>query len=172
MRSRYPHRRATYPHPALSTSHAQRGRVVHTFHTPTAARLVLLLVLLVVLEGGAGGTTPARATHEVGPYQVSGPATWYDHTAGWAGQATVALPAALGGRYDGTAHGLVTICADRCATLPVVDYCACPGGRVADLSRAAWPLVTDEPYAAGVISVTVTSPATTGLPNTAMEERP
>jgi hypothetical protein len=88
---------------------------------------------------------------------VTGIASTYPATAGWDGQATVALPGALGGAYTGAVNGHVTVCADRCARLPVVDWCDCYWGtedqRVVDLSHAAWPLVSDQPLERGLIEV-------------------
>jgi len=91
---------------------------------------------------------------------TSGKATWYCCTMGWRGQAVVALPGALGGRYDAApAARFATVCADRCAVLPVVDYCGCYWGtasqRVADLSPEAWAAISDAPMSRGVIPVTV-----------------
>jgi hypothetical protein len=53
----------------------------------------------------------------------------------------------------------VLICADRCVMLPVVDSCPCYAGtsdqRIANLSHAAWALVSDMPLAEGLIEVEV-----------------
>jgi hypothetical protein len=104
-------------------------------------------------------TAPAAA---ISPQAVerTGVASNYRGTSGWIGAATVALPGDLGGRYSGEVNGTVTVCADRCADLPVVDWCECFWGtddeRVADLSHAAWALVSDAPLADGLIEVRVT----------------
>ncbi|HET6381504.1 MAG TPA: hypothetical protein VFH63_10815 [candidate division Zixibacteria bacterium] len=90
---------------------------------------------------------------------VEGIASNYPGTAGYIGQATVAMPGALGGAYTGAVNGYATVCADRCARLPIVDWCQCYWGtadqRVADLSHAAWALVTDQPLSRGLVPVRV-----------------
>lgn len=91
---------------------------------------------------------------------ASGKATYYCCTLGYRGQAVVALPGALGGHYDPPpAARYVTVCADRCVSLPVVDYCGCSWGtagqKVADLSPEAWAAVTDRSRSLGVVQVTI-----------------
>ena len=104
----------------------------------------------------AAAPTPAAPSGDT----VTGSATWYCCSAGYRGQAVVALPGALGGQYDPPpAARSVTVCADRCVVLPVVDYCGCHWGtsaqKVADLSPEGWAAVTDRARSAGVVTVTI-----------------
>ena len=113
--------------------------------------------------GGDPGDEPeaAEARFRIQPIDgvVSGVASSYPENRGWEGQATVALPLEMGGAIPDGEPALVVVCADRCVVLPVVDSCPCyvgtPDQRVANLSHAAWRLVTDMPLEEGLIPVEV-----------------
>ena len=102
---------------------------------------------------------PAVAGISVVDGLVTGNASSYGESVGWEGQATVALPLEIGGEIPEGEPKVVLICADRCVSLPVVDSCPCyvgtPDQRVANLSHAAWALVTDMPLEEGLIPVQV-----------------
>jgi hypothetical protein len=126
--------------------------------TPASAPMEATLYLVPTIKAAAV-QAPRAATGPTGD-TVTGSATWYCCSLGYRGQAVVALPGALGGRYDSPpAARSVTVCADRCVSLPVVDYCGCHWGtsaqKVADLSPEAWAAVTDRSRSAGVVKVTI-----------------
>lgn len=108
----------------------------------------------------AAAAVPTRVKPPKAGDSVTGLATWYCCSSGYRGQAVVALPGALGGQYDPPPSSrTVTVCADRCAQLPVVDYCGCLWGtadqKIADLSPEAWAAISNSGTSAGVITVTV-----------------
>ena len=120
------------------------------------------------LAGGSGrlASGPGSGVNEVAVPDIAaidglatGLASSYRENIGWEGQPTVALPLELGGAIPEGEAPVVLVCADRCVNLPVVDSCPCyvgtPDQRVANLSHAAWRLVTDAPLEEGLIPVEV-----------------
>jgi hypothetical protein len=109
------------------------------------------------LAGGADGTGIAPLTAVDG--LATGMASSYGESIGWEGEPTVALPVELGGGMPDGEPTWVLVCADRCVALPVVDSCPCYVGtsdqRIANLSLAAWRLITDVPLEEGLIPVEV-----------------
>jgi hypothetical protein len=110
------------------------------------------------LAAGIAPAIPDLAAASLNGF-VSGMASSYGESLGWEGQPTVALPIEIGGGIPEAAPDVVLVCGDRCVALPVVDSCPCYVGttdqRVANLSHAAWRLVTDAPLEEGLVPVEV-----------------
>lgn len=122
---------------------------------PMQATLYPVSTPTTMLTAAAAAVAPAPSGGT-----MTGSATWYCCSRGYRGLAVIALPGALDGSYDAPpAARSVTVCADRCVSLPVVDYCGChwgtPSQKVADLSPEAWAAITDRARSVGVVTVTV-----------------
>ncbi len=113
--------------------------------------------------GVLGAGLPTVATTDIATMAAEGMlvgrASSYGESAGWEGRPTVALPLPSGIQPSAGEPVSVLVCADRCVLLPVVDSCPCYAGtadqRVANLSHAAWALVSDVPLEEGLIEVEV-----------------
>jgi hypothetical protein len=99
----------------------------------------------------ADSRTPAPRQSAIAA-TVRGRASWY----GVDGDVAAAGPALRHGHWRGS---LVAVCADRCVTVRLVDFCQCLRGqrseRVIDLSPSAFARLA--PLSAGLIRVTVSA---------------
>ena len=118
----------------------------------------------------APGPAPAEVLAADGI--IEGRASSHAGSKGYEGAATVALPVELGVPIGGEQPASVLVCADRCVELRVVDSCPCYFGtadeRVANLSHAAWALVSDMPLEEGLIDVRIQlirTPLTDAVPS-------
>lgn len=93
----------------------------------------------------------------IGSAQIGGKATWYCCTRGYGRNDMVAAagPELRIGQWRGKAV-TVTGPGGNSITVRLVDWCACPGGRVIDLSPGAFARLA--PLSRGVIRVAVTLP--------------
>jgi hypothetical protein len=114
---------------------------------------------LVATHGEPAALAPAIPPLAAIDGMATGMASSYGESIGWEGQATVALPVELGGAIPEGEPSWVLVCADRCASMPVVDSCPCYVGssdqRIANLSHAAWRLISDAPLVEGLVPVVV-----------------
>jgi hypothetical protein len=141
--------------PVSAETFSSHGRAL-----PTPASAAMEATLYIDHNPSASPAQPPAAPPPMNGETVTGQATWYCCSVGWRGEAAVALPGALGGQYDAPpASRYVTVCADRCVSLPVADYCECFWGttdqKVADLSPEAWAAISDTDTDAGVLTVTI-----------------
>ena len=81
----------------------------------------------------------------------TGKATWYCCTKGY-GEGEMVAAAGSELRKGNWRGKKVEVCADRCITVTLVDWCGCPGSRVIDLHPAAFSRLA--PLSRGVIPVT------------------
>jgi hypothetical protein len=113
--------------------------------------------------GAAAATVRATPSTDIATMATTGTLTGrassYAESIGFEGMPTVALPLSTGIAPSADEPIEVLVCADRCVLLPVVDSCPCYAGtsdqRIANLSHAAWALVSDMPLAEGLIEVVV-----------------
>lgn len=100
------------------------------------------------VTAGAPLPSPAARAGTSDSLATGGIASWYDDGPG--------LYAAVPGWHFGDTRYQLTVClrqSSSCVTVTVRDFCGCPGGRVIDLSPAAFRRLA--PLSRGLIFVTV-----------------
>ncbi len=99
-----------------------------------------------LLAGGGSAVLPGQSGVSV-PASTTGVATWYDDGPGSYG-------AVNSWRFGDTPYRVKVCTSEACVTVTVRDVCACPGGRIIDLSPTAFSRLA--PLSRGIVRVTMT----------------
>jgi len=119
--------------------------------------------VVAVASRNAGVPTPEQARTEalgamvegeIGTVLLSGTASWYCGDVCTRGYPDGLYAAAGRELQVGDWRGSeVTVCADGCVTVTLIDVCRCPGARIIDLYRMAFSRIADP--SRGVVPVTI-----------------
>jgi hypothetical protein len=122
---------------------------VATSEGPSGPTTSMPASLTLSAEGGPVQSGPAKHGDPAALGTISGIATWYDAP-------TIRDAAAGPGLRVGHWRGrVVSVCASRCITVRLTDWCACDGGHLIDLDNLAFRELA--PLSQGIVRVTVST---------------